>query len=231
MFIEHQYPFHNWGLAQEMCEALRTNPLLHVVIVTAIKTDLPTGLVGDLVDWSQDHITQHLLLIQKEAPDRVVIVGLCQQDQYRKLIKPIYVHSKLLVADDKLLLTGSANMDDMSFFYSSELTLLVVDEELSRNTRLRLASEHLCRPAPEDFGSMFAAFRDMASANVEALRMHQPLKGRLVLMAPKQQLGVVLSRVYYPNKLSKALYKLGLNTEDWVDYIWSKTPLKIRSKL
>lgn len=214
-----------------MCEALRSNPLLQVVIVTAIKTDLPTGLVGDLVDWSQDHITQHLLLIQKEAPDRVVVVGLCQQDEYRRLIKPIYVHSKLLVADDKLLLTGSANMDDMSFFYSSELTLLIASEELSRSTRLRLASEHLGRTAPVDFNQMFEAFRDMATANVDALKSHTPLKGRLVLMAPKAKLGVVLSRVYYPNKLSKALYKIGLNTEDWFDYFWSKAPQKLRSKL
>jgi phospholipase D1/2 len=231
LFIEHQYPFHNWGLAQEMCEALRSNPLLKVVIVTAIKTDLPTGLVGDLVDWSQDHITQHLLHIEREAPDRVVVVGLCQQDEYRKLIKPIYVHSKLIVIDDNLLVTGSANMDDMSFFYSSELTLLITDPKLSRETRLRLSSEHLGMTAPESFDEMFEAFREMATANVAALKKHAPLKGRLVLMAPKDKLGIVLSRVYYPNKISKALYKIGLNTEDWVDYVWSKIPTKIRSRL
>jgi hypothetical protein len=72
-----------------MCEALRANPDLLVVIVTAIKTDLPTGLVGDLVDWSQDHITQHLLLIQKEAPERVLVTGLCQQVQQKQKKKSI----------------------------------------------------------------------------------------------------------------------------------------------
>ena len=231
LFIEHQYPFHNWGLSHEMCEALAANPLLKVVIVTAIKTDLPTGIVGDIVDWSQDHITQHLLHIEKQAADRVVVVGLCRQDEYRKLIKPIYVHSKLVIADDQVLLTGSANMDDMSFFYSSELTVSVASSSLAKSTRLRLASEHLGHPAPEDFDSMFQAFRAMATENLAALASDTPLQGRVVFMAPKKHLELLLSRVYYPNKVSKALYKLGLNTEDWVDFILSKLPEKIRSRL
>ncbi len=231
LFIEHQYPFHNWGLSHEMCEALRANPRLKVVIVTAIKTDLPTGIVGDIVDWSQDHITQHLLHIEKQASDRVVVVGLCRQDEYRKLVKPIYVHSKLVIADDELMLTGSANMDDMSFFYSSELTLSIANANLAKSMRLRLASEHLGRPAPELFEDMFEAFRDMAAANVEALRGDLPLTGRLVSMAPKKHLGLLLSRVYYPSKVSKALYKLGVDTEDWVDFLLSKMPEKIRSRL
>ena len=231
LFIEHQYPFHNWGLSYEMCEALRTNPGLKIVIVTAVKTDLPTGLVGDLVDWSQDHITQHLLHIEKLAPDRVLVVGLCRQDEYRKLIKPIYVHSKLVIVDDELIVTGSANMDDMSFFYSSELTLNIADARLAKDTRLRLASEHLGSPSPESFDGMFEAFRAMATANADALRSDKPLVGRLVFMAPKANLSLLLSRVYYPNKLSKALYKLGLDTEEWVDYALAKLPQKLRSKL
>jgi hypothetical protein len=45
--------------------------------------------------------------------------------------QPIYVHSKLVVVDDELLFTGSANMDDMSFFFSSELNLNVFDPTLA----------------------------------------------------------------------------------------------------
>lgn len=33
----------------------KENKDLHVLIVLPVKTDLPTGLVGELVDWSQDH--------------------------------------------------------------------------------------------------------------------------------------------------------------------------------
>jgi hypothetical protein len=52
-----------------MCKALQKNDKLKVItefteenyfsfkvlIVTPVKTDLPAGLVGELVDWSQDH--------------------------------------------------------------------------------------------------------------------------------------------------------------------------------
>lgn len=231
LFIEHQYPFHNWGLSHEMCEALRANPALMVVIVTAVKTDLPTGIVGDLVDWSQDHITQHLLHIEREAPGRVLVVGLCRQDEYRRLIKPIYVHSKLVIVDDELIVTGSANMDDMSFFYSSELTLNISNPALARDTRLRLASEHLGRPFDGSFDEMFEAFSAMGTENLTALARDTPLAGRVVFMAPKAHLGLLLSRVYYPNKLSKALFKLGVNTEDWVDYVWARLPERLRARL
>lgn len=147
--------------------------------------------------------------------------GLCQQDRGR--IKPIYVHTKLVVADDETLLTGSANMDDMSFFFSSELALLVHDAALARDTRMRLASEHLGAPCPDDWDAMLEAFRAQGLANLDALTQSQPLVGRPVFMAPKERLDVLLSRVYYPNKLAKALYKLGLDTED----LW----LKLRARL
>lgn len=59
MYIEHQYPFQNFTLTYYMCEALKANPQLKVVIVTPIKTDLPSGLVGEIFDWSQDHSMEH----------------------------------------------------------------------------------------------------------------------------------------------------------------------------
>ncbi len=132
LYIEHQYPFHNWALTYELCQALRANPQLRVLIVTAVKTDLPSGIVGEMVNWSQDHITQHLLHVHSVAPERVAVYGLCRQDDYRARIKPIYVHSKLCVVDDELLFTGSANMDDMSFFFSSEINLNVYDAALAK---------------------------------------------------------------------------------------------------
>jgi hypothetical protein len=51
------------------------------------QTDLPSGIVGDMVNWSQDHITQHLLHLHSVAPTRVQVFGLCRQDDYRARIK------------------------------------------------------------------------------------------------------------------------------------------------
>ena len=133
-------------------------------------------------------VIEHLHLIHSVAPDRVGIYGLVRQDDLSerglnskrnnhsivinvriisKLVKPIYVHSKLSIVDDEYLVIGSTNMDNMSFFYSSELSATVIrylasvlnlsscnDElkpimwfnkspELAKETRVRLFQEHL----------------------------------------------------------------------------------------
>ena len=43
LYIEHQYPFQNYALTHCMCEALRNNPDLLLVIITPVATDLPSG--------------------------------------------------------------------------------------------------------------------------------------------------------------------------------------------
>jgi len=83
-------------------------------------------------------------LIHSVAPDRVGIYGLVRQDDqserggwkhqidnivvtnFVQSVKPIYVHSKLSIVDDEYLVIGSTNMDNMSFFYSSELSATVL---------------------------------------------------------------------------------------------------------
>jgi phosphatidylserine/phosphatidylglycerophosphate/cardiolipin synthase-like enzyme len=81
--------------------------------------------------------------------------------------------------------TGSANMDDMSFFYSSELTIAVFNASLALETRLRLASEHLGREVGPSFDAMFEEFHRVANANLEAFSQDRDLVGRPVFMAPK----------------------------------------------
>jgi len=219
LYLEHQYPFHNYPLTYFMCQALQQNPNLLLLIVTPVKTDLLTGFVGNFVDWSQDHIIQHLQIIKKAAPERVGIYGLVQQDESTSRIKPIYVHSKLAIIDDEWVLTGSTNMDNMSFFYSSELSLTISNDQLARETRIRLVKEHLGRfYKPEmdnDFRSIFDAFQQVAIMNDKCLRNELELVGRPVLMAPSENYELVLKRIYYPNKISKLLYKMGINTEDF----------------
>jgi phosphatidylserine/phosphatidylglycerophosphate/cardiolipin synthase-like enzyme len=57
--------------------------------------------------------------------------------------RPIYVHSKTLIADDRLLHVGSANLWPPSYWRDSELNVIVWDAELAADTRRRLWSEHL----------------------------------------------------------------------------------------
>lgn len=114
-------------------------------------------------------------------------------------------------------------MDNMSFFYSSELSVTVLHRKLAKGTRVRLLKEHLggfYRPAmaeTDNFGLVFNTLRDVASRNSASLRANGTLVGRPVSMAPDNY-PFLLNRVYYPNKLSKFLSKtVGWDTEDmWV---------------
>ena len=69
-----------------------------------------------------------------------------------KLRDPIYVHAKVGIVDDRWLTVGSANLNEHSLFNDSEVNVVVRDEALVRDTRLRLWSEHLELPVDEIAG-------------------------------------------------------------------------------
>ncbi|HEV8450343.1 MAG TPA: phospholipase D family protein [Gaiellales bacterium] len=55
----------------------------------------------------------------------------------------IYVHAKVGVIDDRVLIVGSANLNDHSMFNDTEAALVTDDAELATATRHRLWAEHL----------------------------------------------------------------------------------------
>jgi phosphatidylserine/phosphatidylglycerophosphate/cardiolipin synthase-like enzyme len=60
--------------------------------------------------------------------------------------RPVYVHAKIAVVDDRWLTIGSANLNEHSLFNDTEMNVVTDDPALARETRLRLWAEHLeCR--------------------------------------------------------------------------------------
>ena len=57
--------------------------------------------------------------------------------------KPVYVHAKIGIVDDRWLTIGSANLNEHSLFNDTEMNVVTHDEELARAVRLRLWAEHL----------------------------------------------------------------------------------------
>jgi len=57
----------------------------------------------------------------------------------------VYVHAKIGIVDDRWLCIGSANLNEHSLFNDTEACVITTDEELVRDTRLRLWREHLRR--------------------------------------------------------------------------------------
>ena len=58
---------------------------------------------------------------------------------------PVYVHAKIGIVDDRWLTIGSANLNEHSLFNDTEMNIVVMDERIVRDVRLRLWAEHLGR--------------------------------------------------------------------------------------
>ena len=66
--------------------------------------------------------------------------------------KPVYVHAKIGIVDDRWLTIGSANLNEHSLFSDTELNVVACNERLARELRLRLWAEHLQRSADDVAG-------------------------------------------------------------------------------
>ena len=100
--------------------------------------------------------------------------------------KPVYVHAKVGIVDDRWLTVGSANLNEHSLFNDTEVNVVVCDEQLARDARLRLWSEHLELPVEEIEGDSARVidelWRPLARRNAEHRRLHGFTPHRLVML-------------------------------------------------
>ena len=119
---------------------------------------------------------------------------------------PVYVHAKVAIVDDRWVTVGSANLNEHSLFNDSEVNVVVHDEELARETRLRLWSEHLEAPIEElrserPAETVDSRWEPIADEQLERLRANTPLTHRLVKLPGvsvkhRRILGALESRIY-----------------------------------
>jgi len=198
---------------------LRTKPGLKVIIVTTVKTDLPVGLVGRLFNAttkgpSEQSMADVLLSIHAVAPARVGVYGLCWVHPITEAVKTIYVHSKVMIADDIAVAIGSTNLDTFSFFNSSELTAIVSSKNIAIQTRMRLAKEHLGPHYNQnrdlDHAALFNTFKEVAARGFEQLMLTRKPDWRVVPLAPRNVYDSVRSIAEYPTAAEKVMRRVGL---------------------
>jgi phosphatidylserine/phosphatidylglycerophosphate/cardiolipin synthase-like enzyme len=161
IYLEDQYL---WSLdaTTALCAALRAQPELRCVVVIPRYPD-PAGMLGDASRFGRWRVEAALV---RAGGDRVAIYDL-ENDQG----VPIYVHAKVCMVDDVWMTVGSDNLNRRSWTHDSEICCAVMDGTgaLPRDTRLRLAREHLdLDDAPDgalvDVPEWFDALRDAAHA-------------------------------------------------------------------
>ncbi len=78
-------------------------------------------------------------------------------------VSDVYVHSKLMIVDDELVLVGSANVGRRSMTFDSEIQLAIVDSEgrFASDLRADLWAEHLMLPrnSVTDFAAGYALLK------------------------------------------------------------------------
>jgi phosphatidylserine/phosphatidylglycerophosphate/cardiolipin synthase-like enzyme len=118
---------------------------------------------------------------------------------------PIYVHAKVGIVDDRWLAIGSANLNEHSLFNDSEMNVVVHDEALARETRLRLWSEHLELPLDRIAGDPTEAvdryWEPISEEQLERLETGRHLTHRLVKLPGvsgrhRRFLGSLEGRIY-----------------------------------
>jgi phosphatidylserine/phosphatidylglycerophosphate/cardiolipin synthase-like enzyme len=98
--------------------------------------------------------------------------------------RPVYVHAKIGIVDDRWLTLGSANLNEHSLFNDSEVNLVCDDADLARAVRLSLWAEHLERDVDEVAGDptqvVDALWRPIAEEQLARRERGEPLTHRLL---------------------------------------------------
>jgi phosphatidylserine/phosphatidylglycerophosphate/cardiolipin synthase-like enzyme len=152
IYIEDQYL---WSIdaTRALVTALIRHPTLLVVAVIPRYPDPDGAIAGPASRIGRKRVLDAL---QTAGPGRVAVY-----DLENAAGTPIYVHSKVCIIDDMWMAVGSDNLNRRSWTHDSELSCAVVDARrdrrepadpaglgegarmLARETRIRLAQEHL----------------------------------------------------------------------------------------
>jgi len=158
IYLEDQYL---WSLdaTQVLRESLAAHADLHIAVVIPRYPDPDGAIAGEASRIGRERVLDAL---HEVGHERVAVYDL-ENDAGT----PIYVHSKVCIVDDVWMAVGSDNLNRRSWTHDSELSCAVIDSRLddreprdpgglgdgarilARDTRIRLAAEHLGR-APGD---------------------------------------------------------------------------------
>jgi phosphatidylserine/phosphatidylglycerophosphate/cardiolipin synthase-like enzyme len=178
VYLEDQYL---WSLAatDALRDALARNSDLQIAIVIPRYPDPDGAVAGEASRIGRERVIDALHAVGHE---RVAVYDLENREG-----TPVYVHSKICIVDDVWMAVGSDNLNRRSWTHDSELSVAVIDGRrdgrfptdpaglgdgarvLARETRVRLAAEHLGRSADSiedlvDPASWFEVMRKGADA-------------------------------------------------------------------
>ena len=99
--------------------------------------------------------------------------------------RPVYVHAKVGIVDDRWLTIGSANLNNRGFGADAEINASIGDATVATETRLALWMEHLQAALEEgerlrDVEAGFRALSEQAESNFARVNTRQALRGHVL---------------------------------------------------
>ena len=101
------------------------------------------------------------------------------------LYRPVYVHAKVGIVDDRWLTVGSANLNNRGFLNDAELNIAIADAQTASELRIALWAEHLqihgeVAEALTEIERGLDALARQAEENFARVGRHEPLQGHLL---------------------------------------------------
>ena len=119
-----------------------------------MEPNLPGFIFSVISKESINDINNNLAALRKAGKNRVRTYSLISQhNRFKERRKQIYIHSKLMIVDDKWITIGSANTDRDGFEASTEFDLDIVSTTLSQRLRVKLWREHLKTDSTNSFSA------------------------------------------------------------------------------
>jgi phosphatidylserine/phosphatidylglycerophosphate/cardiolipin synthase-like enzyme len=146
IYIEEQFLW-DCELADFIAARMKTNKALKLIVVLAAGTELPPWLGKEYSYHLRSEFFMKVMGVTRKEEiafgwwTRVFAYGLFP---LISVGQPVYVHSKLMIIDDRYVSVGSANFDARSMFIDTELTLGIVDGDLVAS-RLGGKDTQVCR--------------------------------------------------------------------------------------
>lgn len=125
LYIENQYVSCH-TIAEALCERLRENEGPEVVIV--IPAWIDTWKEENTIGLIRDRLIELLREADEHGRLRVLYPRAPKSDGEEVLV---YVHAKLIIADDRIVKVGSSNLTNRSMGIDSELDAVIAEEEES----------------------------------------------------------------------------------------------------
>lgn len=198
IYIEDQFLFQDKAITRILVNRLREEKNLKMITVGPMEPNLPGLIFSVLSKENINDINNNLAALRKAGEGRVKTYSLISQhNRLKQRRKQIYVHSKLLIVDDKWITVGSANTDRDGFKDSTEFDLGIVSENVAQELRVKLWREHLKTYDTVDYSSQqssrysdnaanlynfeegFEAWEKLAEYNGKRVQTHESIRGHV----------------------------------------------------